>query len=1057
MTIFIRPNLLLTLAFTLCALTVSSRAGDWPQFRYDAGRTAASPNELPAQLQLRWTRTLPAPRPAFPGEVRLGYDASYEPVVLGHTMYVPSMVNDSVTALDTETGAERWRFITDGPVRFAPVAWNGKVYFVSDDGYLYCVNDDGSLRWKFRGLPEGRRDRKVLGNGRLVSLWPARGGPVFADGVVFFAAGLWPTEGVFVHAVDAETGKPVWSNTTCDRIKESNFDHGVGGEAGLAPQGYIAIDGDRLIVPCGAQLPAFLDLKTGNLQKYTTGWGGRLGLPKGCWFVAAAGKYLSHGGDLFDITRPSEEKLQNVKPGDRDFKTMLYPGGWMRLDIERSNQRELDRFRQPVLTPDVMYESDGRIVARDLTSYEVKQWTKENIPAHRVKDEVPDNLGGVLRQLWELPSKLDVHIKAGARLYTGGPGAIEAIDVTPGKSPAVVWHADIEGTPQRMLAADDKLFVVSVEGRIFAFGAPATTEVPRHVATETPPPAADDWTKRAADVIAATGVHDGYALVLGIDTGRLAEELARQSSLQVIVLDESADKIAALRQRLYPAGLYGTRISAHVGNPVSYPFPPFLANLVVSETPGKLAQAGQRALMDAVFHTLRPYGGVACGWDLPVEQGRVEEIAKDNAYPGAQVRKAGDFLLLSRTGPLPGAADWSHADANAACTGASEDDFIRSPMSLLWFDAAQRWHKFPGQNQVRVVEGRVVLLENGRLRVSDVFTGRMMWQEDLSKEPIDRDRIHYDLHRQWGPAPTLSPSTEFVVVPDAIYVSTGKTCLIYDPVAGKPSGAITLPDDLASPWENLRISDEYIVGTSGRTVLCINRHTGKLQWRSDAARDQLRLVVGAGKVFCAELADARRGEDDTRDGNIFALNLATGERVWQIPGGAMLRYSPLLDVVVTPTGCYRGLDGQPVPQQSDEFKKRLVITGNGLPKTGLPGYVAGRRLLTGNEENLTVYDLPTGQPSLDPLKWFRRGCTGTRASVHLLTTRFLGNSAWVDLESRKITPLLGIRPGCSVNNNLYPADGVLNIPNLTLGCTCNYAPVSMACVPASVINPRAAE
>ena len=129
-------------------------------------------------------------------------------------MFVPSMVTDSVTALDTETGAERWRFIAEGPVRFAPVAWEGKVYFVSDDGYLYCLNDDGSLRWKFRGLPEGRRDRKVLGHGRLVSLWPARGGPVLADGVVYFAAGLWPTEGVFVHALDAESGKPVWSNTT---------------------------------------------------------------------------------------------------------------------------------------------------------------------------------------------------------------------------------------------------------------------------------------------------------------------------------------------------------------------------------------------------------------------------------------------------------------------------------------------------------------------------------------------------------------------------------------------------------------------------------------------------------------------------------------------------------------------------------------------------------------------------------------------------------------------------------------------------------------------------
>ena len=187
----------LVLPVLACLLTVQVQAGDWPQFRYDIGRTAASPDELPANLELCWTRTLPAPRPAFPYEVRLAYDASYEPVVLGKTMFVPSMVNDTVTALDTETGVERWRFFAEGPVRFAPVAWEGKVYFVSDDGYLYCLDArDGSLRWKFRGLPEDKQDRKVIGHGRLVSLFPARGGPVLNNGVVYFAAGLWPTEGV---------------------------------------------------------------------------------------------------------------------------------------------------------------------------------------------------------------------------------------------------------------------------------------------------------------------------------------------------------------------------------------------------------------------------------------------------------------------------------------------------------------------------------------------------------------------------------------------------------------------------------------------------------------------------------------------------------------------------------------------------------------------------------------------------------------------------------------------------------------------------------------------
>jgi len=291
-----------------------------------------------------------------------------------------------------------------------------------------------------------------------------------------------------------------------------------------------------------------------------------------------------------------------------------------------------------------------------------------------------------------------------------------------------------------------------------------------------------------------------------------------------------------------------------------------------------------------------------------------------------------------------------------------------------------------------------------------------------------------------------------VAVQDAIYLGNGTSCQVFDPATGKPTGRIDLPEDLATPWANLRVCDDYLVGSSGRHVLCVNRLTGKLLWRVEAARPALYLAVGGNKVFCAELANPNRGEDETRDGSIFALNLATGQRLWQRAGGARFRYSTSLDIVVTPAGFYRGADGEPAAQRSDPPGTRLVVIGGGLPKTGLPGLIAGQKLLTGADDTLLVYDLPSAALIGKPLQWTRRGCTGTRASTHLLTTRYCGNSAWIDLDSREITPFLGIRPGCSLNNNLYPANGVLNMPNLTAGCTCNYAPVSAACVPTGLVN-----
>ena len=47
----------------------------------------------------------------------------------------------------------------------------------------------------------------VLGNGRMISLWPVRGGPVLQGDVLYFAAGIWPSEGIFIHAIDPVGGK----------------------------------------------------------------------------------------------------------------------------------------------------------------------------------------------------------------------------------------------------------------------------------------------------------------------------------------------------------------------------------------------------------------------------------------------------------------------------------------------------------------------------------------------------------------------------------------------------------------------------------------------------------------------------------------------------------------------------------------------------------------------------------------------------------------------------------------------------------------------------------
>jgi outer membrane protein assembly factor BamB len=998
-----------------CLLGPSTFGADWPQFRHDATRSAASAESLPASMHLTWARELPAPRPASPAEVRLDYDATYEPVVLGKTMFVPSMVTDSVTALDTETGAERWRFFAEGPVRLAPVAWENKVCFVSDDGHLYCVGaDNGKLLWKFRGLMDDTMHRNVMGNCRLVSLFPARGGPVLADGVIYFGAGIWSGEGVFVHAVNAATGKAVWSNAEGGRIKGANMDHGIEYFGGISPQGHLAIVDNRLALPNGNHLPALLDIETGKIGKYTVGWGGRTGLPKGCSLVVGSGKYLLHGGDVYDVRTPNQEKFRDPR-GRKDFKNLLHPGGFTRLQIERTNQKALGEYQEPVVSQDVMYCQQDGVVALNLAQIKVEERAKLEIPEYRKNDKYPDKMKGTFPELWKLSSKSRVHIKAGNRLYCGAAGLVEAVDIPAGDEEAKIsWRAKIQGTPHRMLAADGKLFVVTREGSILAFGQRKPAEVVVHTVPSSPAPASDQWTKKAARILDATDTDNGYVVMLGIGNGRLAEELVQQSKCDVIAVEPDAAKVDALREKFLQTGLYGTRIAIHVGDPMTYSLPPYVGSLIISEGPAAVGvDALDEACVKRLFRSLRPYGGTVC-MEVPADKlEALSGIVDDCELPCAVKQEDGELAMLVRSGPLPEASNWSHDGANAANTGASQDRFVKAPLTRLWFDGSFRWHRKPGATLVRVAGGRM-FVKSARINAIDVYTGRHLWDAPLP--------------------PSHGSASAIVALDDAIYMTSGPSCVVLDPATGEQTAKFGLPDDMKGNLAEIRIEGDYLVGTCAKNLICMNRHDGRLLWKHQRDKRVGSLALGGGRVFVADFVDRRRNapKPDMSTITAQAFDMATGERLWQITGVANVRYSESENLVVTTNGAYKAADGTSVW------------------KTGGVWSITGDKVLTGNATKFAAYDLATGKETVQKLSWVTRGCTILRAGENLLTTRFRGNAAYVDLGTGGITSIWNVRAACS--NNLFLANGVLNIPNLSGGCTCNYQPISQVLVPSGVFE-----
>ncbi|MHC4677477.1 MAG: outer membrane protein assembly factor BamB family protein [Planctomycetota bacterium] len=236
-------------------------ADDWPTYRSDPARSAITSQTVGPRLFLQWTYTpVHAPKPAWPMPSeelpRMHNDNAYHVVMADNCAVFGSCTTNKVTSIDVATGQIRWTFFTEGPVRFAPALYDGKVYVGSDDGYVYCIDgQDGSLEWQYRAGPS---EEKIIGNGRMISLWPVRTGVLVDDGVVYFAAGVFPYEGLYICALRAGDGSVLWKNDTLgDRAHELEF-------GGISPHGYLVASRQILYVPSGRSMPAAFDRKTGK-------------------------------------------------------------------------------------------------------------------------------------------------------------------------------------------------------------------------------------------------------------------------------------------------------------------------------------------------------------------------------------------------------------------------------------------------------------------------------------------------------------------------------------------------------------------------------------------------------------------------------------------------------------------------------------------------------------------------------------------------------------------------------------------------------------------------
>ncbi len=704
-------------------------------------------------MHLQWVRELASPKPAWPrSQDRLQFDASYEPIVAAKSIFVGSMVSDSVTAYDTETGKEKWRFYTDGPVRFAPVVYKDKLYFASDDGYLYCLNaKNGSLIRKFLGGPA---QNKVIGNDRLISMWPMRGGPVLYEGKIYFAASIWPFMGTFIYAIDAETGETVWTNSGSAETYLLQ-PHSSPAFAGVAPQGYLVATEDKLLISGGRSVPAAYDRETGQFLYYHLNKYGKTGT---CEVIASNDHFFNRGA----IYRLSDGNGIYVAPAS-------------------------------VIADDVIIGKRYDTI----TAYNLEPGAKR------------------AKTLWRtsVPSELErIHLKAGSRLYgSGDDGIILAID-TPANDgqTKVSWRAKVDGQVWNMLAADGKLFVITIQGKLYCF-ADRKTEPKLHALEIAPLPVCSGlWKDKAGQILEMTDEKDGYCLLLGLGSGELLYQLISQSKLQIVALDPDAEKVANIRRKLHDAGLYGTRVAVHAGNITTMQLPLYMANLIVSEDLKAAGYEKGRIFVERVFHSLRPYGGTACFLNPQKEHIALFRRAINSKLPNCAIESFGEFVKLTRVGPLPDSADWTHQYGDSANTVMSRDKRVKAPLGLLWFGGPSNDKVLPRHGHgpaPQVVGGRLFIEGRNMLRAVDVYTGRLLWERDFT----DLGKYYDNTSHQPG---ANEIGSNYVSVSDAVYVVHGDNIHVLDPATGRTMKEFSMPHQDRPRWGTMAVWEDMLLAAA---------------------------------------------------------------------------------------------------------------------------------------------------------------------------------------------------------------------------------------------------
>jgi outer membrane protein assembly factor BamB len=822
------------------------------------------------------------------------------------------------------------------------------------------------------------------------------------DDVVYFGAGIWPSEGIFLFALDPLTGNVIWQNDSSGSI-EMDQPHGTArAKSGISSQGYLAASGDALLVPTGRAVPAVLRRTDGALlhfplQAHQHAGGADVVVMDDCLANSGA-VYLTAGGE-----RIGAIGLQSIVHPDYVIHAVddrILGLDRHRLTVQREivdrkgNKQQVARLTSPVWEIPAPFDAKPALpLPKDLRPPEIR-------------------MGSTAWTTPVLEDEASALIAARDKVIVGGRGRVSIVDI---RTRARIWSADVDGTTHGLAVADGRLYVSTNRGNIYCYGEVETTPAETVAAAKEPLAAAPDsrYSKAAEEILRLAGSTEGYCVDLGCGDGGLTLELAQRTNLRIYAVDQDPANVRDLREKLDRAGLYGTRVTVHCRDPSDVPYADYCADLVVSGR--SLTEVPSDALAAAARRLRRPCGGLLV------------------------IGRAGGMNASSR-GPLEGAGSWTHQNSGPANTLCSEERRVQGPLEMLWFRdtdflMANRHGRAPS---ALVQDGRMFVEGLNGLRAQSLYNGRVLWEFSAPGILASYHREH-SIGAAWtGGNICLGRDRVFVHNGNACYVldsPTGQKLAEWKPPArpdGKPGvwgylahhngilfGSLAREDYLIKCW-----SDRWDTGqqfTESTSLFALDATTGRVLW-SFTPNHSIRhnaIAVGGGRVY---LIDRPVAAEDDRDyveapssveqrrgtsaqeaneippthpcGRLIALDDKTGKRRWESDDavfGTLLIYSAEHDLL------WMGYQAAHQASRPSERANRMAVfdAGDGERTWDFEADYADRPVLNGR----TIYAPP---------------------------------GAWDLLTGRKLPPVLG----CWIP--AIPAGGVLAMPDAASWCTCSY-------------------